>query len=87
MFLEINLRKCKWLLLSTYHPPSQSDKYYFEQIGTALDVYNMNYDKMLLVGDFNAEEYEKYLGSFLYEYDLKNLVKEKTLKILKIQVA
>ena len=77
MFIEINLRKCKWLLLGTYHPPSQSDKYYFEQIGTALDVYNMNYDKMLLVGDFNAEEYEKYLGSFLYDYDLKNLVKEK----------
>ena len=38
------------------HPPSQSDKYYFEQIGKALDIYNKNYTKMLLAGHFNAEE-------------------------------
>ena len=30
LFIEINLRKCKWLMVSTYHPPSQSDQYYFE---------------------------------------------------------
>ena len=33
IYLEINLRKTKWLLLGTYHPPSQNDTYYFENIG------------------------------------------------------
>ena len=26
IFIEINLRKCKWLLFATYHPPSQCEK-------------------------------------------------------------
>ena len=25
IFLELNFRKCKWLLVGTYHPPSQND--------------------------------------------------------------
>ena len=29
IFIEINLRKCKWLLFATYHPPSQCGKYFF----------------------------------------------------------
>ena len=77
MFIEINLRKTKWLLFGTYHPPSDSDKVYFQQIELALDAYS-NYEKFLLVGDFNAEESEPCLNNFLYHCDAKNLVKEKT---------
>ena len=36
------------------------------------------YDKILLTGDFNAEESEDTLRSFMELYDLKNLVKEST---------
>ena len=36
--VEINLRKSKWLLCGTYHPPSQADKYYFEHLGRLLDI-------------------------------------------------
>ena len=75
--IEINLRKTKWLLFATYHPPSQSDDYYFKEIGLCIDTYN-NYDNFLLMGDFNAEETESCLKEFLYEYDANNLVKEKT---------
>ena len=32
IFVEINLRKCKWLLFGTYHPPNQNDTYYFDSI-------------------------------------------------------
>ena len=76
--VEINLRKSKWLLCGTYHPPSQSDKYYFEHLGRLLDIYSNSYEKMLLTGDFNAQEGELCIDSFLYEYNLKNLIKEKT---------
>ena len=77
IFIEINLRKTKWLLFRTYHPPSNSDKEYFEQIELALDTYS-NYEKFLLIGDFNAEDTEPCLINFLYQIDAKNLVKEKT---------
>ena len=33
---------------------------------------------MLLGGDFNAEEGEAWFDLFLFEYNLTNLVKEKT---------
>ena len=54
--IEINFRKSKWLLLGTYHPPSQNDNYYFDNIGRALDIYTQKYEKIILTGDFNAEE-------------------------------
>ena len=78
IFIELNLRKMKWLLFGTYHPPSQNDKYYFECVGKALDVYSGTYDRLLLCGDFNAEEKENVLSDFLDLYDLKSLNQEKT---------
>ena len=81
LFIEINLRKTKLLFFGTYHSTHHEyglgDKDYFEQVGLALDVYS-NYEKFLLAGDFNVEEEESCLREFLYEYNAKNLVKEKT---------
>ena len=78
IFVEINFRKSKWLMLGTYHPPSQNDGFYFEKLACALDIYTQTYHKILLTGDFNAEEDEEILSEFMELYDLKNLVKEKT---------
>ena len=36
------------------------------------------YDKILLTEDFNAERHDDCLESFLYQRELKSLVKEKT---------
>ena len=78
IFIEINLIKTKWLFCGCYHPPSQSDQYFFENIGKALDKYSKHYDKFMLVGDFNAEESEPCLSQFLYEYNARKHVKENT---------
>ena len=64
-------------MLGTYHPPSQSDQCFIENVDKALDMYSY-YDKILLTGDFNAEIHDDYLQSFLYQHELKSLVKEKT---------
>ena len=77
IFVEINMRKIKWLLLGSYHPPSQSDQYYFENLSKALDIYTEHYEKFILPGDFNAEDKEPILNEFLYQYDAKNIVKDK----------
>ena len=52
--------------------------YYFKSVADALDVYNSTYDKFLLAGDFNAEENEITISTFLDSYGLKSLVKENT---------
>ena len=76
LFIELNFRKVKWLLFGTYHPPTQSDSYYFNNLDKTLDLYS-HYDKKLLVGDFNTEESDVW-STFLYQYDLENLVKDIT---------
>ena len=87
IFLELNFRKCKRLLVGTYHPPSQNDHYFFENLDKTIDVYS-HYEKVSLVRDFNAEISEFCLDSFLYQHELKNLVKErKVLKTFRILVA
>ena len=73
----LNLRKCKRLLCGTYHSSSQNDEYGFNYLDKALDTYS-NYEKVLLVGDFNTDVTVHYIKSFLYEHELSNLIKEKT---------
>ena len=75
LFMELNFRKCKWLLCGTYHPSSQNNEYYFNYLGKALDTYS-NYEKVLVVGNFNTEITEHYIASFLYKHALSNLVKD-----------
>ena len=64
LFVELNFRKSKWLLMGAYHPPSQSNSYFFEHLDKALDIYS-NYEKVLLTGDFNSEIAEPCMDSFL----------------------
>ena len=78
IFIEINLIKTKWRFCGCYQPPSQSDQYFFENIGKALDKCSKHYDKFMLDGDFNAEESEPSLSQLFYEYNAKNIVKEST---------
>ena len=74
LFAEINFRKSKWLLFGTCHPPSQNNQYYFDCLDKALDVYS-SYEKVILTVDFNVQESECVLDSFLYQHDLTSLVK------------
>ena len=54
IFIEINLRKCKWFLFPTCHPHSQCDEYFFDYISRSLDICSALYDNFVLIGDFNA---------------------------------
>ena len=63
--IEINLRKCKWFLFATYHPPSQYGKYFFDYFSRGLDIYSALYDKFVLIEDFNAKDSEDTLAYFL----------------------
>ena len=81
LFIEVNLRKTKLLFFGSYRSNHAvfgvSTDDYFNQICLALDTYS-NYDKFLLAGDFNTEETNDSLDDFLFEHNIRNLVKEPT---------
>ena len=71
--MELNLSK--WLLFGSYHPPKQSDEYFFNHVKNGLDIYSKCNDKYMLAGDFNVEESEPCLSQFLFEMNTKILLR------------
>ena len=82
LFIELNFRKTKWLLFGIYHPPTQNNSYYFNNLDKALDLYS-HYDKKLLVENFNTEV-SGVLSIFFTNITLKALSKIKSAS--KIQI-
>jgi len=78
VFVEINLRKTKWLLLGAYRPPSLNLGNFLDSVSRALDVYLKSYDNFLLAGDFNCNESDSEMFDFLHQYSSYNIVKEPT---------
>ena len=78
IFVQLNLRKKKWLIFGSYNLPSQSDEYFFHQVKKGLDMCSKFYERFMLIGDFNADESGHCLSQFLFEMNAKNIVKEPT---------
>ena len=78
IIIELNINKIKWLVCGCYHPPSQSDEYFFYYSGKVLDNFNTKHDCFVLLGDFNMHENETILSDFLNACNAKNIVKNKT---------
>ena len=65
IFIKINLIKTKWLFCGCYHPPSQSDQYFFESSGKELNKYS-KHDKFMLVGNSTLKNQNHfYHNSFM----------------------
>ena len=78
MNIQINLRKEKWLFVSIYKPPSQSNQYFLDLLGDLLDFYSQDYDNEVILGDFNLEPSNPSIVSFMNNQNLFNLVKSNT---------
>ena len=64
-------------MCGTYHPPSQNDQYLFDNIDKALDIY-CSCEKIVLAGDFNTQERERLLDTFLYQHELHSIKRNPT---------
>ena len=72
MFIELNFRKCKWLLSGLYHPPSQKNQYFFDNIDKALEIYS-TYEKVILDGDFNSQTGANCNSTYMYQHNLQSI--------------
>ena len=77
-FIEINLRKQKFLLFGGYRCPRQEAEYILKHVNFALDTYRQTYDRFILIGNFNLNETDPLMSEFFHNNDSKNLVKENT---------
>ena len=78
LFIEINLRKQKFLLFGGYRSPRQEAEYFLKHLNFSLDPYRQTYDRFILIGEFNLNETDPLMSEFLHNNDSKNLVKENT---------
>ena len=78
LFVEINLRKKKWLLCCSYNPKKSLISNHLQETDNNLDLLSSKFDNYLLMGDFNSEPNEPDISDFCEIYNTKNIIKEKT---------
>ena len=65
---ELNLSKEKWLFISVYKPPLQSNSYFSDTLNYLLDFSSGIYNNKLVFGDFNLEPTNSVMVDFIKHY-------------------
>ena len=61
-----------------YNPKKESISYFLDHVGRYLDKHMINYDNLLLLGDFNSTMSEEVISHFCEIYGLNNLITDFT---------
>ena len=78
MFIEINVRKTKWLISFSYNPHKAGIKNHLKVIRKNFDSQSSKYDNFIVLGYFNAQPTEIAMSDFMEVYNFKNLTKGRT---------
>jgi len=73
-FVELNLKKQKWLICCTYNPNIQNINAHLEKVQSSLDSLLGNYERFLLLGDLNCEISKFSMPDFCESMNLRNLI-------------
>ena len=76
--IGINLKQRKLLVVSIYRPPDQNLDYFLSSITSLLDHYLTIYEDFVIMGDFNVNESNPVMETFLNQHNCKNIIKNKT---------
>ena len=64
IFDKINLRSKKWLISGSYNPNIGHIQSHTVNLSKSFDFYSSKYEKLIVIGDFNAEMTNSYLEEF-----------------------
>ena len=53
ILLDFTVKNRKWLCIRLYKPPSQNEKYFLDHLSKTLGQLTCQYDKTILIGNFN----------------------------------
>ena len=73
LFVEVNIRKRKWLLGCSYNPHKNNISNHLQHLNKGLDVYLRSYDNILIMGDLNSGVTENCLNGFCNANSLKTI--------------
>ena len=76
ILLDFTVKNRKWLCIGLYKPPSQSEKYFLDHLSKTLGQLTYQYDKTILIGDFNLTVENNNLENFMNTFDLECLIKK-----------
>ena len=76
IFVEINLKSRKWLLLCSLNPNTNLTAYHLHFIGKEIDSYSSKNYNFIVLSDLSTEISKIYLEQLCASYDLKSLIKE-----------
>ena len=77
-FLEMTIRKTKWLIVGGCNPHKENISYFLKYVSREMDKYLLKYENLLLLGDWNSAVTEKEMKDFCLRYGLENLIKVPT---------
>ena len=75
MFMEMNIRKTKWPVISGYNPRKENISYFLGYISKGLDKVLNTYENFIILGDFNSQMSEMHMKDFCDLYDLEKFNK------------
>ena len=78
IFLQINIRSRKWLIVGLYKPPIQNNSLFLGSMSKNFSQNLDNYENITLLGDFNMTSEDKNLQDFTDTFSLDNLRNEPT---------
>ena len=77
-YVEINLRKKKWLLCCFYNPNKSNIQFHLENLTKGLALYSSNYENLIILEDFNLSIDNSSMAGFCDTCDLRSLITEPT---------
>ena len=76
--IELNIRNKKWLIFNIYRPDRTDVNLFLRNLSDAIHFYEMSYDNIIAIGDFNLEPTDPKITNFLELIDMENVMKAKT---------
>ena len=64
IFIEMDIRKSKWLLVVGYNPHEERIASFLSDVSNASDKYLAKYENIIILGDFNSETNETHMKFF-----------------------
>ena len=78
LYVEVKLRKQKWLISYSYNPNKSMKSQHMEVLGKNRDLYSSTYQDFIFLGDFNAAMELSALKDFCNLYSLTSLINKAT---------
>ena len=76
--IELRFNSEKLLVFNIYRPDRNNIDIFFNALSDAIHFYEVEYDNILILGDFNLEPTDPKIVNFLELNDMTNVIKSKT---------